>query len=72
MQQRKTQPLYSRHEKHIPDKIPAFFTDVKPDNWGWIGNQLVCHDYAHCLEKFTRVGLNNKMQPTKNKLKWNY
>jgi hypothetical protein len=29
-----------------PDKVPAFFTDVHPGNFGWIGNRFVCHDYA--------------------------
>lgn len=67
MLQRKTQPLKSR-EKHIPEKIPAYFTDIKEANFGWIGNQLVAHDYSHCLERFSYFALKNKMQPFKNKL----
>jgi len=59
--QKRTKPLYSR-EKHIPEKIPAYFTDIKSDNFGWIGRRLVCHDYAHCLERFGYFALKNKMQ----------
>jgi hypothetical protein len=29
----------------LPKKIPAVFNDIKKENWGWIGKQLVCHDY---------------------------
>ena len=32
--------------KNYPTKIPAFFTDLKEDNYGWIGKQFVCCDYA--------------------------
>lgn len=29
-----------------PDKIPDFMTDIKFENYGWIGNKFVCHDYG--------------------------
>lgn len=29
-----------------PDKVPSFLWDVKPDNFGWIGKNYVCHDYG--------------------------
>ena len=64
MLQRKTKPLYDKF-KNIPEKIPAYFTDIKPDNFGWIGNQIVAHDYAYCLERFGYFALNKKMQPFK-------
>lgn len=32
-----------------PEKVPSFFTDLKRDNFGFIGKQLVCVDYASCL-----------------------
>jgi len=67
--QRKTAPIETK-EKKIPKEIPAFFTDVKRSNFGWIGNQLVCHDYSHCLEKFTSQSLSKRMQSTRNKLYW--
>ena len=30
----------------MPDKMPGFLTDIKRCNYGWIGTQLVCVDYA--------------------------
>lgn len=35
--------------KDYPAKIPACFTDLKYENYGFIGNQLVCCDYAGLL-----------------------
>jgi hypothetical protein len=32
--------------KEKPKKIPSFFMDAKPNNFGWIGNKYVCHDYG--------------------------
>lgn len=32
--------------KTRPNKVPSFFQDVKEDNFGWIGNKFVCHDYG--------------------------
>lgn len=36
-----------------PREVPAFFTDLKYDNWGWIGNRFVCHDFGF-LHKFIK------------------
>lgn len=36
-----------------PKKIPFFFTDVKKNNFGWIGNKFVCHDYGF-IQKFIK------------------
>lgn len=33
-------------DKKRPDKVPEFFMDVKYNNFGWIGNKFVCHDYG--------------------------
>ena len=30
-----------------PVQVPEFFTDVRPWNWGWYGDQPVCVDYAY-------------------------
>lgn len=49
--------------KKIPENIPAFFSDVKWDNFGWIGNKFVCHDYGF-LYKF--ISYSRKIQ----KIKW--
>ena len=66
MLQRRTKPLSTR-EKHIPEKIPAWFTDIKEDNFGWIGKKLVCHDYSLCIERFSYFAL----KPSKL-IKFNY
>jgi len=34
------------HKKKKPEKIPAFLWDIKEENFGWIGNDFVCHDYG--------------------------
>ncbi len=30
----------------FPDQLPAFLTDVKPENFGMLDGRLVCVDYA--------------------------
>lgn len=35
-----------RSFSQYPKRIPAFFNDQQYRNFGWIGNQLVCHDYG--------------------------
>lgn len=37
---------YEKPEKERPKYVPDFFTDLKRDNFGWIGNKFVCHDYG--------------------------
>lgn len=44
---------YEKSDKERPKKVPAFFTDLKRNNWGWIGNKFVCHDYGF-LYKFIK------------------
>lgn len=41
---KKTEPKPS---KKRPEEVPDFMTDVHPGNFGWIGNQFVCHDYGN-------------------------
>ena len=41
--QKRVQPL--RRGDDLPDKLPAFLTDIKPQNFGWLNGKLVCHDY---------------------------
>lgn len=65
LMQRKTKPIWNSKKK-LPEKIPHFFTDIKEDNFGWIGNQLVCHDYSFCLERMiSNGGLTKRMQKLK-------
>ena len=35
-----------KKDKPRPESIPKFFWDVKSDNFGWIGDKFVCHDYG--------------------------
>lgn len=32
--------------KECPNEVPDFFSDVKVDNFGWLNNKFVCHDYG--------------------------
>lgn len=34
------------YKKELPKEIPVFFSDVKDDNFGWLNNKFVCHDYG--------------------------
>lgn len=38
-----------RDHEAYPSKIPHFFMDVKRDNLGFIGDQLVCFDYGNTI-----------------------
>lgn len=44
--QKKTIPLRA---EELPKQVPAFFTDLKAENWGRIGKHVVCHDYGNNL-----------------------
>lgn len=50
-----------------PEEVPAFFTDLKRDNFGWIGNKFVCHDYGF-FHKFIKY--EKKMQKIKPDCWW--
>ena len=41
--QKRCEPL--RKSDTLPDELPAFLTDIKPQNFGWLAGRLVCHDY---------------------------
>lgn len=36
----------TKRPESLPKRVPAFFTDLKAENWGVYKNRLVCHDYA--------------------------
>jgi hypothetical protein len=40
---KKTEPKLN---KERPNKVPAFLMDAQHDNFGWLGNKFVCHDYG--------------------------
>ena len=59
---------YPKNKKlERPIEVPVFFTDLKRDNWGWIGNKFVCHDYGF-LWKFIKY--EKKMQKIKKDCFW--
>lgn len=44
--------LLMKRTSHIgiwPTHVPAFFTDLKPGNFGFIDGKFVCHDYGCTL-----------------------
>lgn len=47
--QRRADPV-SRRDTVLPDKLPAFLTDIKPANFGWLAGRLVCVDYALVID----------------------
>lgn len=44
--QKKVTRINERNKKNIPDMVPSFLTDMKYENYGFIGKQFVCFDYA--------------------------
>lgn len=44
MLQKRARPLHDSDV--IPNRLPVFLTDIKKSNFGFIGDQLVCVDYA--------------------------
>jgi hypothetical protein len=57
MIQAKTLPC---SKKDLPKMVPGFLTDLKADNWGWIGDRVVCHDYGNIL-----IGVDKKLKKAK-------
>lgn len=66
LMQRKIIPLTYKDKNKIPKEIPYFFTDIKPDNFGWLGKQLVCHDYDYSMSMFISNGLRPRMKSSKD------
>lgn len=52
--QRRVVP-FSRRDP-LPEKIPDWVLDVKPQNWGWLDNRPVVHDYTNM-----RTTINKKL-----------
>jgi hypothetical protein len=53
--------LLKESKKDYPKKIPTFFTDIKIENYGFVGDQLKCCDYAYVLQRLTGC-MNKKMR----------
>lgn len=44
----------------LPRKVPAFFADLKAENWGWYEDRFVCLDYGlHLLHEY---GMTKRMR----------
>jgi hypothetical protein len=50
-------------KSELPKYVPAFFCDLKSDNWGWLDGRYVCHDYGN--NAVIRKGLNKRMKLAK-------
>lgn len=61
------QKTEEKSNKERPKEVPSFFTDLKRDNFGWIGNKFVCHDYGF-FHKFIKY--EKKMQKIKPDCWW--
>lgn len=68
--QKKTKDFYSKSGDKVPDKIPSFFTDIKPSNFGWMGNQLVAHDYAFTLGMAVSAEIGRNKMKSSKELQW--
>lgn len=58
--QRRTYPV---RKEDLPTKVPAFFDDLKANNWGWYEGRVVCHDFGH--RSVLRTGLTKRMKTAK-------
>lgn len=47
-------------QAELPDRMPAFFTDFKRQNFGRYQGRIVCHDYGSNL--LMEVGMTKKMR----------
>lgn len=54
---RRTSPL---REKELPNRVPAFFTDLKRTNFGILDGRLVAHDYGTFPAVMLGAALNGK------------
>lgn len=59
--QKRTSPV---RDDELPKQLPAFFCDLKRDNFGMLNGKFVCHDYGNnrlYLEGF-KTKLSNKVE----------
>lgn len=47
--QKRVEPLRAADRASMPDKLPAFLTDLKYDNFGLLDGRIVCVDYGGCI-----------------------
>lgn len=68
LMQKECTPINSKNEKYIPDLAPDIFDDIHRNNFGFIGKQFVCFDYAFSSKKALEriaAGGKIKMKPFK-------
>lgn len=58
-----------RDTDKMPTQLPRFFTDLKSENYGKIGNQIVCVDYGITLA--TEIALRRDTMRTIPRSSWN-
>jgi len=58
--QKRTEPI---PKNKLPEKIPNYFTDTKPDNWGLFDGRPVCHDYS--INLLMEKGMSNRLVKAK-------
>lgn len=58
MVQERTRPVRVEELRKRLPKVPTFFSDLKSDNWGWLGKRIVCHDYGTALT--TEYGISTR------------
>ena len=47
--QKRTRPISLDALRAELPRVPAFFTDLKVQNWGRLDGRIICHDYANHL-----------------------
>lgn len=63
--------LFQRRTKNIkelPSELPQFMTDLKAENFGLIGKQIVAHDYAFGISQLMNMVDMKKMRKIKFKV----
>lgn len=63
LMQKVIKPITNKNRHKIPTQAPYVFTDRKESNYGFIGNQFVCCDYAFSLDK--SLANQTKLKPFK-------
>lgn len=61
--QKRTEPITKN--RRAPKEIPKFLTDVKEENYGFIGKNFVVHDYDYTLLRVLDIALTDDMQKWK-------
>lgn len=68
MIQKKASPITSKNRKNLPKRVPAFLSDIKEANYGFIGEQLVCWDYSSSLDLSSSYALGKQTKKFKSHL----